>query len=232
MKLLVIEDETDLSRSICDYLSRDNFICEPAYDFNEAIFKITGNQYECILLDINLPKGNGLKVLEELRVQGKSSGVLIISARNSLNDKLEGLNLGADDYLTKPFHLPELSARIVAIMRRKLFGGHNRILTEDLSIDIQDKTVTGRNGPLDLTRKEYDLLLYFVANRNKVITKEAIVEHLWGDHIDLNDNYDFIYTHIKNLRKKLLQSGSRDYIRAVYGMGYQFRADSAHPINP
>ena len=232
MKLLVIEDETDLSRSICDYLSRDNFICEPAYDFNEAIFKITGNQYECILLDINLPKGNGLKVLEELRVQGKSSGVLIISARNSLNDKLEGLNLGADDYLTKPFHLPELSARIAAIMRRKLFGGHNRILTEDLSIDIQDKTVTGRNGPLDLTRKEYDLLLYFVANRNKVITKEAIVEHLWGDHIDLNDNYDFIYTHIKNLRKKLLQSGSRDYIRAVYGMGYQFRTDSAHPINP
>ena len=222
MKLLVIEDETDLSRSICDYLSRDNFICEPAYDFNEAIFKITGNQYECILLDINLPKGNGLKVLEELRVQGKSSGVLIISARNSLNDKLEGLNLGADDYLTKPFHLPELSARIAAIMRRKLFGGHNRILTEDLSIDIQDKTVTGRNGPLDLTRKEYDLLLYFVANRNKVITKEAIVEHLWGDHIDLNDNYDFIYTHIRNLRKKLVDAGSGDYIKTVYGSGYRF----------
>ena len=114
-------------------------------------------------------------------------------------------------------------------MRRKFFDGQNRIGTDDLTIDIQDKIVRGKNGIIDLTRKEYDLILYFIANKNKVVTKEAIVEHLWGDHIDLNDNYDFIYTHIKNLRKKLMQSGSRDYIRAVYGMGYQFSTDSEPP---
>ena len=225
MKLLVIEDEPDLSKSICDYLSRDNFICEPAYDFNEAIYKITGNEYECILLDINLPKGNGLNVLKELKDQSKSDCVLIISAKNSLNDKVEGLNLGADDYMTKPFHLPELSARVAAILRRKYFAGQNRILIDDLMINIQDRTVRGAKGMLDLTRKEYELLLYFIANKDRVVTKEAIVEHLWGDHIDMNDNYDFIYTHIKNLRKKLGQKGCADYIKAVYGMGYMFTTE-------
>jgi DNA-binding response OmpR family regulator len=226
MKLLVIEDEPDLSKSICDYLSRDNFVCEPAYDFNEAINKITGNQYECILLDINLPKGNGLDVLKELRDQGKSDGVLIISAKNSLNDKVDGLNLGADDYITKPFHLPELSARVAAILRRKYFAGQNRVVADDLVVNIQDKTVRGTKSILDLTRKEYELLLYFIANKNRVVTKEAIVEHLWGDHIDMNDNYDFIYTHIKNIRKKLGQNGCRGYIKAVYGMGYMFTTES------
>ena len=226
MKLLVIEDELELSKSICSYLEKDNFICEASYDLPDAVQKIEDNNYECILLDINLPKGNGLDVLKELKDLGKSDGVLIISAKNSLNDKLDGLNLGADDYLTKPFHLPELSARVAAIVRRKYFEGQNRVVTDDLIIELQDKIVTGKNGLIDLTRKEYELLLYFTANKNKVITKEAIVEHLWGDHIDMNDNYDFIYTHIKNLRKKLLQNGCRDYIKAVYGMGYKFSMDS------
>lgn len=225
MRLLVIEDEKELSKSICAYLGRDNFICEAAWEYKDAIEKIKDNNFECILLDITLPGGNGLNILRELKNRGKSDGVLIISAKDSLNDKLDGLNLGADDYLTKPFHLPELSARVAAILRRKYFEGHNRVVTNDFIIEIQNKTVIGKNGLIDLTRKEYEMLLYFTANKNKVVTKEAIVEHLWGDHIDLNDNYDFIYTHIKNLRKKLLQHGCSDNIKAVYGMGYKFQSD-------
>jgi len=231
MKLLIVEDEKELSKSICSYLERDNFICDACYDFTDALEKISYFDYECILLDINLPKGNGLNVLKELKKIGKSDGVLIISAKNSLNDKLDGLNLGADDYLTKPFHLPELSARVAAIVRRKYFDGQTRMVTDDLVIDMQDKIVTGKDGRIDLTRKEYDLLLYFTANKNKVVTKEAIVEHLWGDHIDMNDNYDFIYTHIKNLRKKLMQKGCRDYIKAVYGMGYKFHTELEEKSN-
>ena len=226
MKLLVIEDEIELSKSICSYLKKDNFICEPTYDFDDAMHKISENDYECILLDITLPKGNGLNILRELKYLGKADGVLIVSAKNSLNDKLDGLNLGADDYLTKPFHMPELSARVAAIIRRKYFEGQNKIITDDLIIDLQNKVVNGKKGSIDLTRKEYELLLYFTANKNKVITKDAIVEHLWGEHIDMNDNHEFIYTHIKNLRKKLIQDGCRDYIKAVYGMGYKFNTDA------
>ncbi len=222
MKLLVIEDEIELSKSICSYLKNDNFICEAAYDFTDAMHKIHKSEYGCILLDISLPMGNGLNILKELKKLGKADGVLIISAKNSLNDKVQGLNLGADDYLTKPFHMPELSARVAAIIRRKSFDGKNRIITDELVIDLQDKIVTGKNGTIDLTRKEYELLVYFTGNKNRVVTKEAIVEHLWGDHIDMADNYDFIYTHIKNLRKKIVQAGCRDYIKAVYGMGYKF----------
>lgn len=225
MRLLVIEDEIELSKSICAYLERDNFVCDTSYDFDDAVKKTKRNNYECILLDITLPSGNGLQLLHQLKGNGKSDGVLIISAKNSLEDKLQGFDLGADDYLTKPFHLPELSARVASILRRKYFSGQNRVMTDDLTIEIQNKTVYGNNQPIDLTRKEYELLLYFTANKNKVITKEAIVEHLWGDHIDMNDNYDFIYTHIKNLRKKLIQKGCRDYIKAVYGMGYKFSTD-------
>jgi DNA-binding response OmpR family regulator len=227
MKLLVIEDQMELSRSICAYLKKDNFICEPAYNFNDAMERIQTRNYDCILLDISLPMtngqmGNGLQILNELKELGKVDGVLIISAKNSLNDKLEGLNLGADDYLSKPFHLPELSARVNAIIRRKSFDGKNKIMAGDLVINLQDKIVKGKNGEIDLTRKEYELLVYFASNINKVVTKEAIVEHLWGEQIDLNDNHDFIYAHLKNLRKKLVQAGCVDNIKVVYGMGYKF----------
>lgn len=232
MRLLVIEDEIELSKSICAYMAKNNFICEASYDFLDAIQKIGEKSYECILLDINLPNGNGLYLLKELKELGKSDGVLIISAKNSLNDKLEGLNLGADDYLTKPFHLAELSARVAAILRRKYFAGQNRVVMDEFTIEIQDKIVYGKSGAIDLTRKEYELLLYFTANKNKVVTREAIVEHLWGDHIDMNDNYDFIYTHIKNLRKKLTQNGCRDYLKAVYGMGYKFSTDPEDQNTP
>lgn len=222
MKLLIIEDEKELSNSICEYLKKDNFFCEASYDFNDAMQRIITKDYDCILLDISLPTGNGLNILKELKQLDKADGVLIISAKNSLTDKLEGLNLGADDYLAKPFHLPELSARVAAIIRRKSFNGKNRIVIDNLVIDMQYKVVKVKKAAIELTRKEYELLVYFAGNKNKVVTREAIVEHLWGDHIDMNDNHDFIYTHIKNLRKKLVQAGCIDYIKAVYGMGYKF----------
>jgi DNA-binding response OmpR family regulator len=222
MKILIIEDQRELSDSIRAYLSHENFTCEAAYDYHGAMEKIHLYDYACIILDINLPHGNGLNILQELKSHSKADGVLIISARNSLDDKVLGLNLGADDYLTKPFHMPELAARVAAIIRRKSFEGRNKIVLDKLSLDLQEKIVKGASGRADLTKKEYDLLVYFIANKNKVVTKEAIVEHLWGDSIDMADNYDFIYTHIKNLRKKLLQAGCPDYIRAIYGMGYKF----------
>lgn len=222
MKLLIIEDEKELSDSIKKYLSTEQFICEAVYDYDSAIEKIHLNEYSCIILDITLPKGSGLDILKELKTLNKAEGVLIISARNSFDDKIIGLNSGADDYLAKPFHLPELGARVSAIIRRKSFGGRNQIVIDDLVLDIQDKSLKFRDVRIILTRKEYELLLYLLSNQNKVVTKEAIVEHLWGDHIDMADSYDFIYSHIKNLRKKMMNAGSPDYIKAVYGMGYKF----------
>jgi DNA-binding response OmpR family regulator len=222
MKVLIVEDEKELSDSICTYLNNENFICETAYDYHTASEKIHLYDYACIILDITIPYGNGLDILKELKDTNKSEGVLIVSAKNSLDDKILGLNLGADDYLTKPFHLPELGARVSAIIRRKSFEGKTIIKLDCLTLNIREKTLTGTKGIVDLTRKEYELLVYFFANKNRVITKEAIVEHLWGDDIDMAGSYDFIYTHIKNLRKKLMTAGCPDYIKAVYGMGYKF----------
>lgn len=222
MKVLVIDDEKELSDSICSYLANEQFVCERALDFYSAIEKISLYDYGCIILDVNLPGGSGLDILNELKKENKMDGVIIISARNSLQDKVFALNAGADDYLTKPFHLPELSARVAAIIRRKSFEGKNQVRLNELTLDLSEKTVRVNNKTIDLTRKEYELLLYFIGNKNRVIAKNAIAEHLWGDNMDLADNYDFIYTHIKNLRKKLMQAGSPDYIKSIYGMGYKF----------
>jgi len=221
MKLLVIEDEIALGNSICTFLSNENFMCETAHNFHAALEKIALYEYACIILDITLPGGSGLQLLNELKKENKADGVLIISAKNSLDDKVSGLKAGADDYLTKPFHLPELGARVAAIIRRKSFEGKNTIHFDELTLGLQEKTVQVNNNIIDLTRKEYELLLYFISNKNKVISKGAIAEHLWGDDMDLADNYDFIYTHIKNLRKKIIQAGCPDYIKSVYGMGYK-----------
>ena len=220
MKILIIEDERELSDSIKTYLQSEEYICEVAYDFETAIEKTEIYTYDCILLDITLPGGSGLQILKELKANNKMDGVLIISARNSIDNKVHGLTLGADDYLAKPFHLSELSARIAAIIRRKHFEGNSLVQFNNIHIDTQAKLVSIEGHSLDLTRKEYELLLYFVTNKRKVISKSAIAEHLWGD--EMEGNNDFLYTHIKNLRKKLLDSGGENYIKSVYGMGYKF----------
>lgn len=222
MKVLVIEDEPALATGISAYLNSEQYVCETAVDFQSAMEKVSLYDYACIILDINLPGGSGLEILKDLKSNQKADGVLIISARNSLDDRLTGLNAGADDYLIKPFHLSELAARVAAIIRRKSFEGSNSLKFEELQLDLQYKTVKVNEKVIDLTRKEYDLLLYFISNKNKVINKGAIAEHLWGDNMDMADSYDFIYTHIKNLRRKLIQAGAGDYVKSVYGMGYKF----------
>jgi DNA-binding response OmpR family regulator len=222
MKILIVEDEKALSESISAYLNSEQYVCESAADFSTAMMKIMQYDYACIILDINLPGGSGLNILKELKASKKAEGILIISARNSLNDKLTGLNSGADDYLIKPFHLSELAARVAAIIRRKSFEGNSVLRFEEIELDVIFKTVNVHGRIIDLTRKEFDLLLYFISNKNKVISKGAIAEHLWGDNMDTADSYDFIYTHIKNLRKKLINSGAQDYVKSIYGMGYKF----------
>jgi DNA-binding response OmpR family regulator len=220
VKILIIEDEKALSESIATYLKGQDYICEVAADFNTALEKTELYDYDCILLDITLPGGSGLSVLKELKANNKMDGVLIISAKNSIEDKVAGLTLGADDYLPKPFHLSELNARIGAIIRRKQFGGSSIIRFGNIAIDTHAKVADVNNIPLELTKKEFELLLYFVSNKKKVISKTAIAEHLWGD--EMEGNLDFIYTHIKNLRKKLVEACDADYIKSVYGMGYKF----------
>ena len=221
MKILIVEDESSLSKSITTYLGQNNFICDTALQFYEAKEKMHINDYDCIVLDIALPNGNGLELLKELKKTQRTDGVLIISAKNSIADKINGLELGADDYLIKPFHLGELAARINSIIRRRAFNGNNMMVVDKLNINILDKSVQTDKGVIDLTRKEYELLLYFTSNQKRVLTKEAIIEHLWGTDAGMS-NYDFIYAHIKNLRRKLMAAGCPDYIKAVYGMGYKF----------
>lgn len=220
MKILIIENEKTLSDSIVTYLKGQDYICEVAADFNTAQEKTELYDYDCILLDITLPGGSGLAILKQLRANNKMDGVLIISAKNSLDDKVAGLTLGADDYLSKPFHLSELTARIAAIIRRKQFKGNSILRFNNIMIDTQAKVAMVNNNPLELTRKEFELLLYFVSNKRRVISKNAIAQHLWGD--EMEGPLDFIYTHIKNLRKKLIESGEADYIKSIYGMGYKF----------
>ena len=222
MKILIIEDEKVIRESIVTYMTDERYLCEIAVDYQSALEKIEMYDYDCILLDITLPGGNGLTLLKELKSMNRLDGVLIISARNAIDDRVEGLNLGADDYLTKPFHLSELSARVAAIIRRKQFDGNNEIQFYEITIDTFAKTVAINKIPLELTRREFDLILFFVTNKNRVISKNAIAEHLWGDEMDSIDNFDFIYTHIKNLRKKLTDAGCVDYIHSIYGMGYKF----------
>lgn len=222
MKILIVEDEKALCDSIASYLRQEDFICDSAGNFQQAIEKIESYDYDCILLDITLQDGNGLDILKELKRNNKSDGVLIISARNSLSDKITGLTLGADDYLPKPFHLSELGARVSAIIRRKHFDGNNLLTFQDLTIDTRAKSARVKNREVDLTRKEYQLLLYFAYNKGRVLSKNAIAEHLWGDDMGGGVNYDFIYTHIKNLRRKLIDAGAGDRIQSIYGMGYKF----------
>ncbi len=222
LKLLIIEDEPGLRENMINYFSGEGNICEGCGSLYAAIDKLSNYEYDCILLDIGLPDGEGFTILDLLRLKLRNEAVLIISAKNSLEDKLKGLNLGADDYLIKPFHLAELKARVDAIYRRKAFNSPNKLIFKEICINLHGRSVEVNQIPIILTKKEYDMLLYFIANKGKVISKNAIAEHLWGDEMDMHDNFDFIYTHIKNLRKKLLDHSEIDYLKSVYGIGYKF----------
>lgn len=221
MKLLVIEDEPGLLQSIVEYFEQEDFLCEAVADYEEGIRKVDDFQYDCIILDINLPGGSGLQLLKYLRQQRKDDGVVIISARNSIDDKINGLNLGADDYLTKPFHLSELNARVKALLRRKYAQGSNLLETGKLQLDLSARTATYNLQPLPLTKNEYDLLVYLLNNKNRVISKQAIAEHIYGDQADNLPSFDFVYSQMKNLKKKLKEKGCDDLIQTVYGLGYK-----------
>jgi two-component system, OmpR family, response regulator len=222
MKILLVEDEPALLTAIQQFLEVEGYTVTTAANFGLASLALNDYAYDCLVLDIGLPDGNGLNLIRQLKADGRPNppGIIIISAKDSLDDKLLGLELGSDDYITKPFHLPELNARIKSVLRRRLFDGNNLIRFGDITVDSLSHRVTvGQQSP-DFTEKEYHLLLFFLANPNRLLTKAAIAEYVWGDHMDMADSHDFLYTHIKNLRRKLLDSGCPDYLKTRYGAGY------------
>ncbi|WP_321479543.1 response regulator transcription factor [uncultured Bacteroides sp.] len=222
MKILIVEDEKSLSDSIADFLVSQNYVCEQATNYVDALERISLYEYDCILLDLMLPDGSGFDLLKKIKEEKRSAGIIIISAKESVNDKVKGLTLGADDYLSKPFYLPELSARIYALIRRRQFDSSNIWQCGSLQVDLLSKEVTVNGTMLTLTRTEYDLLLFFLSNKDKVVSKNAIAEHLTGDIADMLDNQDFIYAHIKNLKAKLVEAGCESRIKNVYAMGYRW----------
>lgn len=222
MKVLIVEDEIELLVAISNFLTRENYICELSESYEKADDKLSIYEYDVILLDITLPDGNGLDLINRVKKCQEKAGVIIISAKNSLDDKITGLDLGADDYITKPFYLSELNSRIKAVLRRKQFDGASILMFNEISVDTDSKSVRINDKAIVLTKKEFDLLLFFLINKERVLTKEAIADHLWEDNIDMADTFDFIYTHLNNLRRKIRNAGGKDYIKTLYGMGYKF----------
>ncbi|MEH0157066.1 response regulator transcription factor [Limibacter armeniacum] len=226
MKILLVEDNLTLAEDLLVFVKENGFMAEHVESLTDAKERTALYTYDLVIVDIGLPDGSGLDLVTILKQKDPNTGILIVSAKDSIEDKVNGLEIGADDYITKPFHTAELNARIRSILRRKKFEGSNIIAINELRIDVMASQVWVGDKTLDLTKKEYDLLLYFVYNRDRMLTKESIAEHLWGDHIDQADNFDFIYNHIKNLRKKIVKAGGQDYIRSVYGVGYKFSSKS------
>ena len=222
MKILIVEDERKLSDSIVAYLNGERYLCEQAFTYADAKMKVNMYEYDCILLDLMLPGGNGLDILSDIRSKSNPAGVIIVSAKDSLDDKVKGLEIGADDYLAKPFHLAELSMRIYAVIRRKAFSASNVLENNGIKINLLEKSVTVNGRPIVLTKSEYDLLLFFIGNKNRVISKSAMAEHLSGEMADMMDNHDFVYTHIKNLKAKLADAGCKDCVNNIYGTGYKW----------
>lgn len=225
MKILIVEDEKKLSDSIVSYLTAENYLCEQALSFCDALMKVRSYEYDCVLLDLTLPGGNGLDILRDIKKRNNPAGVIIVSAKDSLDDKVKGLEIGADDYIAKPFHLAELSIRIYAVIRRKEFGAKNVLSNNGININLLEKSVVANGKSIILTKSEYELLLFFLSNRNRVLSKGAIAEHLSGEFADMMDNFDFVYTHIKNLKAKLSNAGVQSNIKNVYGMGYKWIED-------
>lgn len=222
MKILVVEDEAGLLESMVSFLKEEGFVCEKATGYFTAEDKLAAFVYDIVILDITLPDGNGLGLLQKIKEQHPETGTLIVSARNSLDDKINGLDLGADDYITKPFHLSELHSRIRAVLRRRKFQGSQAIEFQEIRLLPEERAVHVHENILNLTPKEYELLLFFVTNKERVLTRQSIAEHLWGDYMDAADHFDFVYTHLNNLRKKIKNAGGNDYINTVYGIGYKF----------
>ncbi len=225
MKILLVEDEDSLRETISRSLEKQKYIVESASDFYSALLKINDYDYDCVILDIMLPGGSGLTLLDELKKLHKKESVIIISAKDSLEDKITGLDLGADDYLTKPFHLAELNARIKSVIRRKQQDGEINITVGNVTVYPDRHAVHIDSKELELNRKEFDLLYYFVTNPQRLISKGALAEAVWGDYIDQADSFDFIYSQVKNLRKKLKTAGALPEIKAVYGYGYKLIYD-------
>lgn len=225
MKVLVIEDEKELSDSIVTYLSAENYLCEQAFTYADAKVKVNVYEYDCVLLDLMLPGGDGLDILCDLRKKRNPVGVIIVSAKDALDDKVRGLAMGADDYMSKPFHLAELSMRIYAVVRRREFSVSNLLESNGVCVNMMDKSVSVKGEAVLLTKSEYELLVFLIGNKNRVVSKSAIAEHLSGEMADMLDNLNFVYTHIKNLKAKLAAAGCSDCIKTVYGMGYKWMAD-------
>jgi len=220
--ILLVEDERLLSESVVQYFSSTGINCTQADTFNKAINKINDKEYDCIVIDIGLPDGSGIDLITYIKAKKIDSSLIIISARNSLEDKLDGFTTGADDFLVKPFHLSELNARINALVRRKRFDGKAVLEYQEITIKLENRSVYVKDKKVILTKKEFDLLVYFISNNDKILTKDALAYNLWENNADLAISSDIIYTHIKNLRKKLMEAGCKEYVNAVYGIGYKF----------
>ena len=222
MKLLIIEDDASLSEIMCRALRSEGYVVECAATFFDADDKIAGYSYDCILLDIMLPDGNGLKLLEHIKALDKGDRVIIISARDSIDDKVAGLDLGADDYLAKPFYMAELSARIKSVLRRGSAAVSKQMSAGNIELSIESRRVVVGGSDVPLLKKEFDILLYFMQRPGHIVDKAVLAESVWGDHIDAADNFQFVYAQIKNLRKRLAEAGATFNIKAVYGFGYKF----------
>ncbi|MFT6922168.1 MAG: DNA-binding response OmpR family regulator [Crocinitomicaceae bacterium] len=222
MKLLIVEDEKDLREVIGAFFKKSGEIVITAKDKFESEDKLLSHQFDVVILDITLPDGSGIELIPIIKQSQQNAGILILSAKNSLDDKVAGLDLGADDYITKPFHIAELNSRVKALVRRNLYKGESILQFNEISINLTESQAYINDLLIVLTKKEYSLLLYLINNKNRILTKEAIAEHLWGENIDFLESYDFIYTHIKNLRKKITTSNGRDYLKTVHGIGYKY----------
>jgi len=225
MKLLIIEDDHEIQESIMAYLAPEGYLCQQAFDFSCASDKIESFDYDCLLIDINLPDGSGLDLIKQAKRLKKPSGIIVITARDAITDRVKALEFGADDYLVKPFNLAELNARIKSLIRRMHFQGSNVITQGDLRIFPDSFQVLVKERPLELTKKEFEILLFFVSNAGRVIAKESLAGQLWGDDMDFSYSFDFVYAQIKNLRKKLKEKGAKDYIKTIYGVGYKFESE-------
>lgn len=223
MRILIVEDEKALREDAKNYLSKNGYTCEFATTIKSARIKLNENEFACVLIDLGLPDGSGIDLVKYIKEHYTDTGIIITSARSGLDDKVEGLRIGADDYLTKPYHLSELGARLYSVIRRRNFGGHTVLKFDGLEINTSEKKVIANGSVLYLTKKEYDILVYLASNPTYLVTKEALADAIWGDKADMAFSFDFVYSQIKNLKKKIVDAGLKNYIKSVYGMGYRFK---------